>query len=200
MEIKRLIQGVFQTNTYILKEGNDIIIIDPAGKVSKIIEHLDNKPLAVLLTHGHFDHIKCVDDLYNQYHMDIYMMEEDLKLTDPKYSRINNYFMGLTASISSPVKKLSEGIMSIGKFKFEVIKTPGHTEGSCIYVFDECIFTGDTLFKGSAGRTDLYGGSESELKQSLKIFKSFLKDYHIYPGHDEDTTLSYELLNNYYLR
>ncbi|MGN1053971.1 MAG: MBL fold metallo-hydrolase, partial [Erysipelotrichaceae bacterium] len=67
MEIIRLIQGVFQTNTYILKEGNDIIIIDPAGKVSKIEEHLNNKPLSVLLTHGHFDHIKCVDDLYKKY-------------------------------------------------------------------------------------------------------------------------------------
>ena len=200
MEIIRLIQGVFQTNTYILKEGNDIIIIDPAGKVSKIEEHLNNKPLSVLLTHGHFDHIKCVDDLYKKYQMDIYMMEEDLKLTDPKESKINNCFMGLTASISSPIRYLSEGIMNIGSFRFEVIKTPGHTKGSCIYVFDDEIFTGDTLFKNSAGRTDLYGGSESELKQSLKIFKTFNKDYHIYPGHEDDTLLSYELLNNYYLR
>ena len=85
--------------------------------------------------------------------------------------------MGLTASISSPIRYLSEGIMNIGSFRFEVIKTPGHTKGSCIYVFDDEIFTGDTLFKNSAGRTDLYGGSESELKQSLKIFKTFIIIY-----------------------
>lgn len=90
--------------------------------------------------------------------------------------------------------------MNIGPFSFEVIFTPGHTEGSVIYVFDDCIFTGDTLFKGSVGRTDLKGGDPSMLRRSLKIFNEFDKDYLIYPGHDETTTLSHELMYNYFLR
>ena len=89
--------------------------------------------------------------------------------------------------------------MKIASFEFEVIFTPGHTNGSAIFVFDDCIFTGDTLFRGSVGRTDLFSGDARKLKQSLNIFKNFDRDYHIYPGHDEESSLDYELATNYFL-
>ena len=73
--------------------------------------------------------------------------------------------------------------MNIGPFHFETIFTPGHTKGSVIYVFDDCIFTGDTLFKESVGRTDLQGGDMAKLRESLRVFKQFNSDYKIYPGH-----------------
>ena len=193
--------GAFATNTYLLFENGQCLIIDPAGKAQKIADKIgDNQVLAILLTHGHFDHIKSVDALYKLYHCPIYLSLEDFELVDPKNAKIKNCYMNLTASISSPLKAFNEGNYQIGPFKFEVVATPGHTKGSIIMVFDEMIFSGDTLFKDSVGRTDLYGGSESDLKQSIKIFKQFNHNYIIYPGHDEITSLEEELNHNEYLR
>ena len=201
MEVLRLVMGAFETNTYLLKENGKCLVVDPAGKADKIIAKIgEDEVVGILLTHGHFDHIKAVDPLYKLYHCPIYLSPEDFDLVDPKNAKLFNCYMNLTASISSPVSALEEKIYQIGPFEFEVMATPGHTKGSVIFVFEDCIFSGDTLFKESVGRTDLYGGSESDLKQSLKIFKTFNKDYIIYPGHDEISSLSYELQNNHYLR
>lgn len=201
MEVIRLVMGAFATNTYLLKENGQCLIVDPAGKAQKIVDKIgEDKVLAILLTHGHFDHIKSVDALYKLYHCPIYLSSEDFELVDPKNAKLKNCYMNLTASISSPLSAFNEGNYQIGPFKFEVIATPGHTKGSNIMVFDDAIFSGDTLFKDSVGRTDLYGGSESDLKQSLKIFKQFNHDYTIYPGHDETTSLEEELNHNEYLR
>ena len=197
MEVQTYILGPFQTNTYLLKEDGRILLIDPASKAEKIISLLgDQKPDVILLTHGHFDHIKAVDGLYQEYHCPVYLHEADEAMARDKHAGSS---FGLTASISCPVEHLKEGRMQIGPFDFEVVFTPGHTKGSVIYVFDDCIFTGDTLFKGSIGRTDLAGGSDREMKQSLQIFKQFKKDYDIYPGHEFPSKLSYELATNIYL-
>ena len=107
--------------------------------------------------------------------------------------------LGITASIKSPIKNIQEGHKQIGPFEFDVYETPGHTMGSVIYAFDHDMFTGDTLFKGTVGRTDLYGGNFSTLKQSLKLFRTFNKNYNIYPGHDEFTTLEKEIAKNPYI-
>lgn len=201
MEVLRLVMGAFQTNTYLLKENGKCLVIDPAGKAEKIIAKIgEDEALGILLTHGHFDHIKAVDPLYKRYHCPIYLSHEDFDLVNPKTAKLWNCYMNLTASISSPITALEDKQYQIGPFTFETMATPGHTKGSVIFVFKDSIFSGDTLFKGSVGRTDLYGGSESDLKQSLKLFKSFSGDYIIYPGHDEISSLSYELEYNNYLR
>ena len=198
MKIERYILGPIYTNTYLLTEGNDAILIDPASKPEKLFEILkDLNLLAILLTHGHFDHIKAVDGLYEKYKCPIYLNKNDEMLARDKNSGAN---FGLVSYISSPITAIEEGNMNIGPFGFNVMHTPGHTEGSCIFVFEDEIFTGDTLFKGSVGRTDLLGGDARKLNQSLQIFKTFDKDYIIYPGHDEPTTLYEELANNYYLK
>lgn len=199
MEIKCLVTGAFETNTYLLKLDNKYIIIDPSGRCDKLIKHLEGDVVGVLLTHGHFDHIKAVDDLYKIYHMDIYLGEEDFVLVDPKTSKLYNRYLEFTGSIKSPIKALKEGKMQIGPFNFEVVSTKGHTKGSHIFIFDDVIFTGDTLFKNSVGRTDLYGGNAKELKESLRYFKELDKDYTLYPGHEDATLLSIELLNNPFL-
>ena len=198
MEIKRFVLGPLQTNTYLLTIGKDALLIDPASKPEKLIDILkDYNLLAILLTHGHFDHIKAVDGLYQKYHCPVYMNLLDEQLAKDKYSGSE---FGLVSYISCPINDLKQGLASIGPFNFEVIFTPGHTEGSVIFVFEDAIFTGDTLFKLTVGRTDLKGSDPSKLKNSLKIFKSFTKDYRIYPGHDMPSLLSFELENNYYLR
>ena len=197
MEVFTYILGPLQTNTYLLKQDGKILLIDPASKAEKIISILgEQKPEAILLTHGHFDHIKAVDGLYQAYRCPVYLHEADEAMARDKYTGSS---FGLVSYISCPVEHLKEGKMQIGPFSFEVIFTPGHTKGSVIFVFDDCIFTGDTLFKGSIGRTDLEGGSDREMKQSLQIFRQFKKDYDIYPGHEFPSKLSYELATNIYL-
>lgn len=198
MKIDKYVLGPLATNTYVLSIDNKAIVIDPASKAERMIEILGDKELlAILLTHGHFDHIKAVDGLYDKYHCDIYLHEDDEELARDKSSGSN---FGLVSYISSPTKNIQEGKNIIGPFEFEVIYTPGHTEGSVIFVFEDDIFTGDTLFKNSVGRTDLKGGNASKLRESLRIFKSFNKDYIIHPGHEDETSLSLELKYNYYLR
>ncbi len=190
--------GPLATDTYLLVEGDKALAIDPAGKSETVIGKLgDLNLIGILLTHGHFDHIKAVDGLYEHYHCPVFLHEADESLARDKHA---GAMFGLSAYVTCPLTHLKEGRMKIGPFRFEVIFTPGHTPGSVIYVFDEGIFSGDTLFKGSVGRTDLEGGDMNQLKQSLQIFKSFGRDYRIFPGHEEETTLSYELANNWFLR
>ncbi len=203
MKIKTLVTGAFMTNTYLLSEDGQYLIIDPNGKSDKIIAHIDGEVAGIILTHGHFDHIKAVDDLCAYYQTKVYLHEGDFPLVNKENaSKINALAVGkqlFSAHIASPVEKLHEGDVTIGPFSFKAVLTKGHTEGSMIFVFADAIFSGDTLFKLSVGRTDLFGGSEKELRKSLKIFQSFNKDYVIYPGHGEATTLYYELDHNPYL-
>lgn len=198
MKVETYVLGPLQTNTYLLQIDNDVLLVDPASKAEKLIEILGERNLiGILLTHGHFDHIKAVDGLYDKYHCPVYIHKDDEAIARDKNS---GSMFGLVSYISCPIIHIEEGINKIGQFEFEVIYTPGHSEGSVIYVFDDCIFTGDTLFKGSIGRTDLKGGSFSTIKQSLQIFKSFDKNYIIYPGHDLSTTLYEELNFNPFLQ
>ncbi len=198
MEVNTYVMGPVQTNTYLLTEGDEVLLIDPDGKAEKLLAVIGNRKLTgILLTHGHFDHIKAVDGLYERFHCPVYLHEEDEFLARDKSA---GRLFGITSYISCPTVPLKEGKLETGPFSCEVIFTPGHTPGSVIYVFDDCIFTGDTLFRGSVGRTDLEGGNSRLLKQSLEFFRQFTKDYIIYPGHDATTTLYRELAENYYLQ
>lgn len=198
MIVENYILGPLQTNTYLLQIDNDILLIDPASKAEKLIDIIGNRNLlGILLSHGHFDHIKAVDGLYEKYNCPVYLHKDDEELARDKSS---GSMFGLVSYITCPSIHIQEGKNKIGAFEFEVIYTPGHSQGSVIYVFDDCIFSGDTLFKGSIGRSDLKGGNFSKLKQSLQIFKSFDKNYIIYPGHDLSTTLYEELNFNPFLQ
>ena len=199
MKIERYVVGIFQTNTYLLSIDNECILIDPASKAEKMIDILgERKLLAILLTHGHFDHIKAVDDLYKKYKCPVYISKEDEILSRDR-TQGETFSIPIANTITVPENFLKEGLMEIGPFKFEVIFTPGHTKGSVCYRFDNELFTGDTLFKNSAGRTDLFSSSDRDLKSSLRILKSIEDNLNIYPGHDELSTLDEEKINNPYL-
>lgn len=200
MQVIRIKTGILATNTYLLKEKDEYLVIDPAGKAARLIAEIQGEVKAILLTHGHFDHIKAVDALKAKYHCPIYLNAGDNDLVDPLLAKKTNSYCGLCAWLKSPHLDLPNGPMTIGSFNFAVIATPGHTQGSVILVFDDVIFTGDTLFKGAVGRTDLYGGNAQDLKHSLSVFHDFTHDYLIYPGHDDCTTLSAELATNPYLK
>ncbi len=198
MEIITLTTGAFATNSYILVKNNDVVLIDPSGNYENIVKRLNNyNVLAIILTHGHFDHIKAVDKLKDIYKVDIYIHQDDEILIRNK--EINN-LMGHFALIESEVKYLKEGILTFNDFSFEVIHTPGHTKGSVVFLIDNYMFAGDTIFKGSIGRTDLYGGSFREMKNSLNFLKTLTKNYIIYSGHGPVTTLQEEIKHNPYLK
>jgi glyoxylase-like metal-dependent hydrolase (beta-lactamase superfamily II) len=197
MEIRTLKLGIYQTNTYILINNDQVIIIDPVSKADRIQAVIkDNeRVVGICLTHGHFDHIGAVDDLVDLYNCPVYIHEDDFDLTQDSEK---NY--SLTKKIKLKTKlNFYKDIMQIDTFKFEVFHTPGHTKGSVCIKFDNDLFTGDTLFKGSVGRTDLFGGSAQQMKQSLRFIRALNHDYIIYPGHDNVTTLFEELKHNPYL-
>ena len=198
MIVKRFEMGPICTNTYMLIDGDDVILIDPASKPEKCIELLIGyNLLAILLTHGHFDHIKAVDGLYEKYKCPVYMNELDEIMARDKESGAD---FGLVSYISCPIVNIKEGRKEIGPFSFNTIYTPGHTPGSVIYVFDDCVFTGDTLFAGSIGRTDLAGGDFRQLKNSLNVFKDLDENLIVYPGHEMQSTIFNEINNNPFLR
>ena len=200
MEVERFVLGMYGTNTYMLSIDNDVILVDPASKAEKLFPVLEGKKLlAVLLTHGHFDHIKAVDGLYEKYKMPIYVHSEDERLIRDKSQRAL-FGLPYSPTISSPVEHLKEGSMEIGPFKFDVIFTPGHSKGSVCYAFDEYLIAGDTLFKNSVGRTDLPGGDESELRASLRVLKELNPCLKVLPGHDDVSVLEDEINNNPFMR
>ena len=200
MEIIKLVCGLLQTNSYIIKK-NKVILIDPTGRIEKMESYFsDCELVAVLLTHGHFDHIKTVDKLYAKYHMPICLNKGDHELVkDEKEYQNNIKIFGTSAMIKSPIIDIEEGEQKISNFDFTVFHTPGHTMGSVIYLFDDNLFTGDTLFKDSVGRTDLKGGNEKMLKDSLRFIKTLNPSLKVLPGHGESSTLEIELNNNIYL-
>ncbi|MDD2591352.1 MAG: MBL fold metallo-hydrolase [Erysipelotrichaceae bacterium] len=197
LTVKSLKVGVYRTNCYILYNKNKVLLIDPGSRASKIIDHIkESEVIGILLTHGHLDHIGAVDEIVKTYHCPVYCHKDDVAmLTDTTLNC--SYRNNITAY--SKVIALSEGKFMIDDILIEAMHTPGHTKGSTIYRIDDFLFTGDTLFKLSVGRTDLPTGDDRLLKNSLKMIKNLDPNLKIYPGHDESTTLRFELENNPYL-
>ena len=201
MEIRQLTVGSVETNCYILVNNRDIVIVDPGASARRIMDtvsqYADCTVKGILLTHGHFDHIGAVDTLCHKYHCPVYACRDDEKiLTDAHF---NSYFRQ-SATVSVPITWLKDNTLTIGSFTLDVLYTPGHTAGSVMFSIDNCLFSGDTLFRESIGRTDLYSGSYSQILQSLKCLDRLPYDMTVYPGHGPLTTVAYEIAHNPFLR
>lgn len=196
MEIITVKVGILQTNCYILKQDGFAVIIDPGAKAQRILDALGtSKPLAILLTHGHFDHIGAINDVLSHHQLPIYLHEDDVGLLkDPHL----NYSFPKRFVVEVETRSYPASF-TLGPFNFEVIETPGHTEGSVMLKISDHLFSGDTLFKHSVGRTDLKTGNAIHMKRSLRLIRSMQGPLTIWPGHDESTTLAEELQNNPYL-
>ncbi len=200
LDTYRLTVGAFRTNCYVIVDNDKALIIDPGSGARRISEALDQLGIkrisAILLTHGHFDHIGAVDKLVEKYHCPVYASQDDEKMMrNEEYNNLN----GLSASIKCKVNWLEKKYLFIDGFQVKVIYSPGHSNGSVMFVIDGKLYSGDTLFKMGVGRTDLYSGSEGKLSKSLKVLNELDNDMIVYPGHDEPTTIGFELKNNPYL-
>jgi glyoxylase-like metal-dependent hydrolase (beta-lactamase superfamily II) len=199
--------GYLQTNCYIVwdKGSGDAIIIDPGGNSDDIIGFItDNKlkPSAIVNTHGHADHIGANLILHNEYGCPILIHEADAYyLTDPDANLSG--LIGIMEPLSPAANTLLvEGdAVVVGNTIFKVIHTPGHTPGGICLLHDQTLFSGDTLFAGSVGRSDFPGGSHEQLIDSIKRKLLILPDSTVvYSGHGPVTTIGEERINNPWLQ
>ena len=186
--------NIYQENCYIIFDDKDSIIIDPGDDFDLIDNAItQNKlvPSAVLLTHGHFDHVGAVKSLKEKYNIKVYMNSDDLELLS--FMRTKDF------DIDVDIKNLEE--IFVGNIKIKCIKTPGHSKGSVCYIIDDFLFSGDTLFAGSIGRSDLPGGSPVALLNTLSTIVVKLDDkFIVLPGHGEKSTIAEEKSRNLYLK
>ena len=197
MLIKTIPVGQLETNCYVVTDEASLCcaVIDPGDESNTILDYLEENRLncrAILLTHGHYDHVGAVEPVAEETGATVYMHRaDDTDGADPR----RPYRLGKNGEY------YAEGdAVELPGLRFEVIATPGHTPGGVTLRCGDALFTGDTLFRGSCGRTDLPGGDTEELLMSLKKLCELPGDYEVYPGHMDSSTLERERCFNYYCR
>jgi glyoxylase-like metal-dependent hydrolase (beta-lactamase superfamily II) len=206
MKIQTFVLGSMGTNCYLIEneQTKECILVDPATDSQQIYSYLDTenrKLVAILLTHGHFDHVMGVKDILASYETCVYAHEKErFVLQDPN---LNLSAQFATSYGLTDVKEVQDNeVLHLAGWEIEVLHTPGHTSGSCCYYFKEegVLFSGDTLFAGSVGRADFPTGNAQRLQSSLKERVMALPDeIRVYPGHMQDTTIGEERVGNPYV-
>ena len=194
MNIITLPLGAFQANCYLVSDENGATaVIDPGAESEQILSAIEAHRLqaqAILLTHGHFDHVGAVRELAKRFACPVYLHETELllpsKLTHGELYHTDFYQDGDT--------------VTVGTLTFTVLHTPGHSPGSVCLRCDNVLFTGDTLFSGSCGRIDFSGGNARKMQESLARLAQIEDNPTVLPGHGEKTTLAIERVSNPYLR
>jgi glyoxylase-like metal-dependent hydrolase (beta-lactamase superfamily II) len=188
MRIITLPVGDLLTNCYVIcqEDRQDALIIDPAADEARIREAVgDRQPVAVLLTHGHFDHTGALSAFAD---LPIYIHEMDSPMLQDSHHSIGLY-AGDTAKRPQATDFVQEGqVLNLAGIELQVLHTPGHTRGSVCYLAGQDIFTGDTMFKGDYGRTDLPGGSLEQMRASIRRLNTY-KGHRIHPGHGPGDTI-----------
>ena len=204
MKVERFIVGSLYTNSYLVtcEKKNESVLIDPGDVSQELIEKVKEISLqAILLTHGHFDHIGGVNTIIDETGAPVLIHSLDAPmLNDPGLN--GSYMIGERICASEPSGFLSEGDdVRFGESKLKVIQTPGHTRGGISFVSDgEFVIAGDTLFKLSVGRWDLPGGNYESLMKTLQDTFSIMTDStYVYPGHGEITTIGFEKEHNQFM-
>ena len=205
-KIDSRILGMVGTNCYLLCNMDIIecVLIDPADsqdEISRMIDESGCSLKGILLTHGHFDHIMAADAVRDKYGVKVYASCDEKNTLEQPHINLGEAY-GLKLSVKADVWHKDGEILKLAGFDIEALHTPGHTEGgSCYYIREiGVLFSGDTLFCGSVGRTDFPGGSMSEIVRSIKEKVMVLPDdTKVYPGHGEGTSVGYERENNPFL-
>ena len=200
IQIKTFVAGPVQANNYLVydNESKEAILIDCSDYVQEIIDIVKNENLNVkyiLLTHGHFDHVLGINSMKETLGTKAYVHhgdEEQVAHTSEIMMMFGLPFnLDVNPKLDGTLK--DAGTLSIGSNEIKVLETPGHTEGCVCYLINDVLFSGDTLFQGSVGRTDLPGGDFSQLRHSIKdvLFK-LDENITVFPGHGDKTTIAYE--------
>ena len=195
LNMKHLALGAYQTNCYLVwgEDSPCCVVIDPGYQPEIILNEvnkLGKTIAAILLTHGHFDHVGAVRELVANADCDVYLCAEDLSMPAQ-----------LTAGPLYYTHTYAEGdCLELAGLSFRVLHTPGHTPGSVCLICENAMFSGDTLFWGSCGRTDLPGGSWTTIRKSLLRLAELSGDYQVYPGHGDFTSLAFERKTNPYMQ
>lgn len=206
MRVEKFVTGIISTNCYLVinEETKQTVVIDPAACPKKLLGFIEEEGLkieAILLTHGHFDHIMGIDGFLEYFEVPVYVHEEDERvMNDPVLNQSSTYTSGYTFSGAQYLR--DRQTLELAGFVFEVIHTPGHTWGGCCYYVasENVLFSGDTLFQESVGRTDFETSSMSDLMHSVreKLFR-LPEETHVYPGHMGETTIGHEKTHNPYV-
>ena len=194
MKITTLVLGPLQTNCYLVSdEKGNAVVIDPGAEPEKIMAVVREQGLkihAILLTHGHFDHVGAVRPIAEATGCAVWLNALDCALPPE-----------MTAGLLYYTDAYGEGdTVTVGDLTFTVLHTPGHTPGSSCLRCGDTLFSGDTLFRGSCGRTDFPGGRPDQMRESLRRLGAIEENLTVLPGHDEATTLDWERGHNFFLR
>lgn len=202
-KIKLMVLGQVSTNCYILyrEDSKKAVVFDPADApehIENVLAELGLELEAVLLTHGHFDHIMAANKLKEKYGVQVIAHEEEAEIAkEPGLNLSCQFGLGYSLNVDKTVK--DGEVLDIAGFSMKVIHTPGHTKGSVCYYLekDEVLFSGDTLFAGSVGRSDFPTGSGATLIRSIRDKLAVLPDHtEVFPGHGEQTDIGYEKMHN----
>lgn len=205
MRIHTLQLGELHANCYIAEtDPGRCVVFDIGGSSRMLLEYLKMKKLhlsKILLTHGHFDHIGGVEEVRAATGAEVYIHENDAPMLSSAAKSLHSS-MSIMPFVPITDYTIIRGdcFINDGSCTFRVLHTPGHSYGSVCYVCDDVIFSGDTLFCCSVGRTDFPGGNTEFMMQSLGKLWELPGDYKVYPGHNESTTLDYERQNNPYMK
>lgn len=196
--------GPLMENCYLVDDGQDgIVLIDPGAEPDRIREALGDHPLRlILITHYHGDHTGALEALLPDSEMGWMVSEKDYAMLVPGRPEIE---IGPKTPVveQPPARLLHDGdVVEVGNLRLRVIQTPGHTPGSVVYVDDKrhLAYTGDTLFAGGSGRTDLYGGDEAAMQESLRLLAQLPEQTQVLPGHGRVGVIAHELAGNRSLR
>lgn len=205
IDMKKFITGPLENNTYLIWNDNkEAIIIDPSlgcNEILKFVKENNYKLIAVLLTHGHFDHFIGISEIHNVYpDLDIWANELSVPfLKNPQFN--GSGMIGAALSYNGPIKTFKEGDMKISNFEFKILHIPGHSPGGTAFVFDGICFSGDSLFAGSIGRTDFEGCDYNALITNIKTKLLILPDDTVVcSGHGGRTTIGREKRLNPFLQ
>ncbi len=206
MELKvlKIVVGVYQTNCYILfDEEKNGVLIDPGSDSKGILSAIEEYGINIkyiLITHGHDDHYGALEGVNKVLNVPVYITAEDERMIKNEGVELSKVLGFENAPVNADYHLKDGDILKLGDKEIKVIATPGHTKGGVSFLVDNILFSGDTLFNGSIGRTDFPGGDYNEIMESVMKLMELPGDTIVLSGHGPETNIDYENRNNYFVR